>query len=189
PLVAEKDRGQVLAGMRFQRALESGAYVLGGSTYEAPGQRVGDFLKGVPSTQLGSVEPSYKPGVHLTDLGNPLQPSLPMYAIRAIREAIPQFTKQIAGFDMADAMLTGVETRTSAPVRIKRHEERRAALRQAADSIARTEQNPERFQSINTPGLYPAGEGAGYAGGIMSAAIDGIKVAEAVALNIVARGR
>ncbi|MGA8513484.1 MAG: FAD-dependent oxidoreductase, partial [Burkholderiaceae bacterium] len=136
PLCAEKDRGHVLAGMRFQRALESGAYVLGGSTYEAPGQRVGDFLKGIATTQLGSVEPSYQPGVHLTDLGNPLQPSLPMYAIRAMREAIPQFAKQIAGFDMPDAMLTGVETRTSAPVRIKRHEERRAALRQAADSIA-----------------------------------------------------
>jgi uncharacterized protein len=187
PLVGETDRGQVLAGMRFQRALESSAYALGGSTYEAPGQRVGDFLKGIPSTQLGSVEPSYKPGVHLTDLGNPLQPSLPLYAIEAIREAIPQFAQQIAGFDMPDAMLTGVETRTSAPVRIKRHDERRAALRQTAGSIARTEQNPQRMQSINTPGLYPAGEGAGYAGGIMSAAIDGIKVAEAVALNMVAQ--
>jgi uncharacterized protein len=186
PLCAEKDRGHVLAGMRFQRALESGAYVLGGSTYEAPGQRVGDFLKGVPSTALGSVEPSYKPGVHLTDLGNPLQPSLPMYAIEAMREAIPAFAKQIAGFDMADAMLTGIETRTSAPVRIKRFEERRAALRTSADAASRTEQNPQRYQSINTAGLYPAGEGAGYAGGIMSAAIDGIKVAEAVALNIVA---
>jgi uncharacterized protein len=186
PLVAEKDRGHVLAGMRFQRALESGAYVLGGSTYEAPGQRVGDFLKGMASKQLGEVIPSYKPGVHLTDLGNPMQPSLPMYAIEAMREAIPAFAKQIAGFDMADAMLTGIETRTSAPVRIKRHEERRAALRQSADAAARTEQNPLRYQSINTTGLYPAGEGAGYAGGIMSAAIDGIKVAEAVALNIVA---
>jgi uncharacterized protein len=186
PLCAEKDRGHVLAGMRFQRALESGAYVLGGSTYEAPGQRVGDFLKGVPSTALGSVEPSYKPGVHLTDLGNPLQPSLPMYAIEAMRESIPAFAKQIAGFDMADAMLTGIETRTSAPVRIKRFEERRAALRTSADAASRTEQNPQRYQSINTAGLYPAGEGAGYAGGIMSAAIDGIKVAEAVALNIVA---
>ncbi len=189
PLVAEKDRGHVLAGMRFQRALESGAYVLGGSTYEAPGQRVGDFLKGIASQQLGEVIPSYKPGVHLTDLGNPQQPSLPMYAIEAMREAIPAFAKQIAGFDMADAMLTGIETRTSAPVRIKRHEERRAALRQSADAAARTEQNPLRYQSINTTGLYPAGEGAGYAGGIMSAAIDGIKVAEAVALNIVAAAR
>ncbi len=187
PLCADKDRGHVLAGMRFQRALESGAYVLGGSTYEAPGQLVGDFLKGTASTALGSVEPSYKPGVHLTDLGNPLQPSLPMYAIHAMREAIPAFAKQIAGFDMADAMLTGIETRTSAPIRIKRHEERRAALRASTDAAARTEQNPQRYQSINTQGLYPAGEGAGYAGGIMSAAIDGIKVAEAVALNIVAQ--
>jgi uncharacterized protein len=187
PLCAEKDRGHVLAGMRFQRALESGAYVLGGSTYEAPGQLVGDFVNGVESTALGSVEPSYKPGVHLTNLGNPLQPSLPMYAIEAMREAIPAFAKQIAGFDMHDAMLTGIETRTSAPIRIKRHEERRAAMRQSADSVARSEQNPLRYQSINTPGLYPAGEGAGYAGGIMSAAIDGIKVAEAVALNIVAQ--
>jgi uncharacterized protein len=185
PLVAEQGRGDPLAGMRFQRALESGAYVLGGSTYEAPGQLVGDFVKGIASTALGSVEPSYKPGVHLTDLGNPLQPSLPMYAIHAIREAIPAFAKQIAGFDMHDAMLTGIETRTSAPIRIKRHEERRATLRESADAAARTEQNPLRYQSINTCGLYPAGEGAGYAGGIMSAAIDGIKVAEAVALNIV----
>ncbi len=193
PLCTEKDRGHVLAGMRFQRALESGAYVLGGSTYEAPGQRVGDFVKGVASQQLGEVIPSYKPGVHLTDLGNPAQPSLPMYAIEAMREAIPAFAKQIAGFDMADAMLTGIETRTSAPVRIKRHEERRATLResvrQSADAAARTEQNPLRYQSVNTTGLYPAGEGAGYAGGIMSAAIDGIKVAEAVALNIVAAAR
>jgi uncharacterized protein len=110
-----------------------------------------------------------------------------MYAIEAMREAIPAFAKQIAGFDMHDAMLTGIETRTSAPVRIKRHEERRAALRISADAAARSEQNPLRYQSINTPGLYPAGEGAGYAGGIMSAAIDGIKVAEAVALNIVAQ--
>jgi uncharacterized protein len=193
PLVAQKYRGDPLsgmqrdplAGMRFQRALESGAYILGGSTYEAPGQLVGDFVKGIASTALGSVEPSYKPGVHLTDLGNPLHPSLPMYAIHAIREAIPAFAKQIAGFDMHDAMLTGIETRTSAPIRIKRHEERRAALRESADAVTRTEQNPLRYQSINTAGLYPAGEGAGYAGGIMSAAIDGIKVAEAVALNIV----
>jgi uncharacterized FAD-dependent dehydrogenase len=183
PLVAEKDRGHVLAGMRFQRTLESGAYLLGGSTYEAPGQRVGDFLKDVPSTQLGSVEPSYKPGVHLTDLGNPLQPSLPMYAIEAIREAIPAFAQQIAGFDMADAMLTGVETRTSAPIRIKRHDDRAAPSKDGTRGLA----NPLRMQSLNTTGLYPAGEGAGYAGGIMSAAIDGIKVAEAVALNIVAQ--
>jgi uncharacterized protein len=165
---------QPLAGVYFQRALESGAYVLGGENYNAPGQRVGDFLKSVASAALGSVEPSYKPGLHLTDLGNPAQPSLPMYAVEAIREAIPAFAKQIAGFDMPDALLTGVETRTSSPIRIKRHEDRGAA------------RHPKCFQSINTDGLYPAGEGAGYAGGIMSAAIDGMKVAEAVALNIVA---
>ena len=163
--MAEKDRGHVLAGMRFQRALESNAYLLGGSTYAAPGQRVGDYLNRKATTALGSVEPSYKPGVHLTDLGNPAQPSLPMYAIEAIRQAIPHFAQQIPGFDMPDAMLTGIETRTSAPIRIKR--------------------DYHSYQSINTQGLYPAGEGAGYAGGIMSAAIDGIKVAEALALSIV----
>jgi uncharacterized protein len=168
PLVSQAQRGHVLAGMRFQRALESGAYLLGGESYEAPGQRVGDFLRGIATTVLGSVEPSYKPGVHLTNLGKPAQPSLPMYAIEAIREAIPAFAKQIAGFDMADAMLTGIETRTSSPIRIKRHDS-----------------GTKHYQSLNTHGLYPAGEGAGYAGGIMSAAIDGIKVAEAVALNIV----
>jgi uncharacterized protein len=176
PLVGEKERGQILSGVRFQRALESGAYTLGGESYNAPGQRVGDFLQGIASTALGSVVPSYKPGVHLTDLGNPQHPALPMYAIQAIREAIPAFAKQIDGFDMADAMLTGVETRTSSPIRIKRHDDRGAN---------KTELNPLRYQSTNTRGLYPAGEGAGYAGGIMSAAIDGLKVAEAVALNIV----
>ncbi len=184
PLCDAKDRGHVLAGMRFQRSLESGAFALGGGTYEAPGQRVGDFLRGVPSTALGSVEPSYKPGVHLTQLGNPAQPSLPMYAIAAIKEAIPAFAKQITGFDMPDAMLTGVETRTSAPIRIKRHDDRAAASKDGT----RGQANPLRMQSLNTQGLYPAGEGAGYAGGIMSAAIDGIKVAEAVALNMVANG-
>ena len=134
---------------------------MGGSNYEAPGQLVGDFLKGKPSTQLGSVIPSYKPGVHLTDLAE----SLPNYAIEAIREAIPAFEKQIAGFSMHDAILTGVETRTSAPVRMTRG---------------------NNYQSVNTKGLYPAGEGAGYAGGILSAGVDGIKVAEAVALDILA---
>jgi uncharacterized protein len=175
PLVAEKERGQILAGVRFQRALESGAYVLGGEDYSAPGQRVGDFLKNIASTQLGDVMPSYKPGVHLTNLGDAKQPALPMYAIDAIREAIPAFAKQIAGFDMPDAMLTGVETRTSSPIRLTRHEDR---------SASQSDINPLRYQSINTRGLYPAGEGAGYAGGIMSAAIDGLKVAEVVALNI-----
>jgi uncharacterized protein len=169
PLVPAAERGHALAGIAFQRALESQAFVLGGSNYQAPGQRVGDFLKGAPSKALGLVEPSYKPGVFLTNLADPNQPSLPMYAIRAIQEALPAFAKQIPGFDMPDALLTGVETRTSAPIRIKRE-----------DSGSRA------YQSMNVNGLYPAGEGAGYAGGIMSAAIDGIKVAEAVALNICA---
>ena len=151
--------GGPLAGIDFQRELESRAYTLGGSTYEAPGQLVGDFLKGKPSTEFGSVIPSYKPGVHLTDLAT----SLPSYAIEAIREAIPAFEKKIKGFAMADAVLTGVETRTSSPLQIKRG---------------------LNYQSINTKGLYPAGEGAGYAGGIMSAGIDGIKVAEAIALDL-----
>ncbi len=150
--------GGPLAGIEFQRALESKAYELGGSTYEAPGQLVGDFLAGKPSTVLGSVTPSYKPGVHLTDLAD----CLPPYAIEAIREAIPAFEKQIKGFSMKDAVLTGVETRTSSPLRITRG---------------------ANFQSLNIKGLYPAGEGAGYAGGILSAGVDGIKVAEAVALD------
>jgi uncharacterized protein len=172
PLVPEAQRGHVLAGMKFQQALEAGAYTLGGESYNAPGQLIGDFLQGVASTDFGSVLPSYKPGVHLTHLGDLAQPALPMYAIEAIREAIPAFARQIEGFDLPDGVLTGVETRTSAPIRIKRFDR--------AD-------HPQRYQSINTAGLYPAGEGAGYAGGIMSAAIDGIKVAEAVALDICSR--
>jgi uncharacterized FAD-dependent dehydrogenase len=152
--------GGPLAGLDFQRQIESHAYVLGGSTYEAPGQLVGDFLMGRASTELGSVTPSYKPGVHLTDLAT----SLPDYAIKAIREAIPAFEKQIKGFSMHDAILTGVETRTSSPLRMTR----------GAD-----------FQSLNVKGLYPAGEGAGYAGGILSAGVDGIRVAEALALSYV----
>jgi uncharacterized protein len=167
PLVASDQFGHPLAGMNFQRSLETNAYLLGRSTYDAPAQLLGDFLTGKASTNLGSVEPSYKPGVHLTNLGNPKNPSLPMYAITAIQEAIPAFAKQIPGFDLADSVLTGVETRTSAPIRIKREDRGERA-----------------YQSMNVDGLYPAGEGAGYAGGIMSAAIDGIKVAEAVALNI-----
>jgi uncharacterized protein len=182
PLVSEKERGQVLAGMRFQRALESGAYTIGGENYNAPGQRVGDFLKNMASTQLGDVIPSYKPGVHLTNLGDEKAPALPMYAIEAIRESIPAFAKQIADFDLYDAMLTGIETRTSSPIRIKRHEPRLEGGRRPDGS--KYDEHPLRYQSINTRGLYPAGEGAGYAGGIMSAAIDGLKVAEAVALNI-----
>jgi uncharacterized FAD-dependent dehydrogenase len=152
--------GHALAGMEFQRQWESRAYELGGSNYDAPGQLVGDFIANRPSTAFGSVLPSYKPGVKLGDLN----PSLPDYAIAAIREALPAFDKQIKGFSMADAVLTGIETRTSSPIRIKR--------------------NDNDLQSLNTRGLFPAGEGAGYAGGIMSAAIDGIRVAEAVALSM-----
>ena len=151
--------GGPLAGIEFQRKLESKAFELGGSTYEAPGQLVGDFIKGQASTSFATVQPSYKPGVHLTDLSD----SLPAYAIEAIREALPAFEKEIKGFSMADAVLTGVETRTSSPLRITR--------------------GPD-YQSLNTKGLYPAGEGAGYAGGILSAGVDGIKVAEAVALSM-----
>jgi uncharacterized protein len=170
PLTNEAARGHPLAGLRFQRSLESGAYALGGENYCAPAQLVGDFLKGRASLKLGSVEPSYKPGVLLTDMtgSGAVAPALPAYAIAAIQEALPVFGKQIKGFDRYDALLTGVETRTSAPIRIRRHIER----------------HPEAFQSINTAGLYPAGEGAGYAGGIMSAAMDGTKVAEAVAREV-----
>jgi uncharacterized protein len=145
-----------LAGMELQERLESVAYELGGSDYSAPGQLVGDFIRGTPSSQLGEVQPSYQPGVRLGDLTR----SLPDYAIEAIREALPVFARQIRGFDRDDAVLTGIETRTSSPVRITR--------------------DHETFQSLNVRGLYPAGEGAGYAGGILSAGIDGIKVAEAV---------
>src|SRR5450830_28979 len=152
--------GDPLAGMELQRKWEHQAYLLGGSTYQAPGQLIGDFLANQPSTQFGEVMPSYTPGVHLTNLDT----ALPEYAISAIREAIPQFAKQIKGFDLADGILTGVETRTSSPIRIKR--------------------NDDDLQSINTKGLYPTGEGAGYAGGILSAGVDGIRVAEAVALSM-----
>lgn len=149
-----------LAGMELQRQLESHAFVLGGNNYNAPGQLIGDFLVNRSSTQFGAVMPSYQPGVHLTNLNT----ALPEFAITAIREAIPTFGKQIHGFDSAEGVLTGVETRTSSPIRIKR------------DDIS--------LESINTKGLYPCGEGAGYAGGILSAAVDGIKVAEAVSLNL-----
>ncbi len=152
--------GGVLAGIEFQRFWESRAYELGGRNYQAPGQLVGDFLKGRASTEFRSVLPSYTPGVHLTDLAT----ALPEYAITAIREAIPAFAREIKGFDLADAVLTGVETRTSSPIRIKRDD--------------------DDLQSLNTTGLYPTGEGAGYAGGILSASIDGIEVAEAVARSI-----
>ena len=147
--------GGPLAGVELQERLESQAYLLGGSTYEAPGQLVGDFIAGKPSSALGSVEPSYKPGIKLGDLAL----ALPDFAIEAIREALPAFGKQIKGFDLHDAVLTGIETRTSSPLRITR----------GAD-----------MQSLNVRGLYPAGEGAGYAGGILSAGVDGIRVAEAL---------
>ncbi len=153
--------GDTFAGIALQQKLESLAYQLGGANFNAPAQLVGDFMSGKPSTELGSVEPSYQPGITLCDLTS----LLPDFAIDAIREAIPEFNKQIRGFSMKDAILTGVETRTSSPIRIKRGDD---------------------FQSVNTRGLYPAGEGAGYAGGILSAAIDGIKVAEAIALDILA---
>ncbi|MFD0928239.1 NAD(P)/FAD-dependent oxidoreductase [Methylophilus glucosoxydans] len=152
--------GHPLAGVEFQRQLESQAYVLGGSNYSAPGQLIGDFLANRPSTQFGEVMPSYTPGVHLTNLDT----ALPEFAISAMREAIPAFAKQVSGFDLADGVLTGVETRTSSPIRIKRTD--------------------DTLQSINTKGLFPCGEGAGYAGGILSAAVDGIKVAEAVSLSL-----
>jgi uncharacterized FAD-dependent dehydrogenase len=148
-----------LDGMAFQRQWESRAFELGGGAYAAPVQLVGDFIRGQASAVLGSVEPSYKPGVHLTDLGRRERASLPLYAIDAIREALLAFERQIKGFNMPDAVLTGVETRTSSPLRITRGRD---------------------WQSLNVRGLYPAGEGAGYAGGIMSAGVDGIEVAEAV---------
>jgi len=148
-----------LAGIAYQRHWEERAFVAGGGTYAAPAQRVGDFLAGRASTNLGAVVPSYRPGVLPTDLAS----CLPDFAVAAIREALPAFARQIAGFAMDDAVMTGVETRTSSPIRIGRD---------------------QTFQSLNTHGLYPAGEGAGYAGGIMSAGIDGIRMAEAVALSI-----
>ena len=154
--------GGPLAGMEYQRFWESRAFELGGANYHAPAQLVGDFLAGRPSTALGSVQPSYTPGVNLCDLSD----ALPEYAITAIREALPIFAKQIKDFDLADAVLTGVESRTSSPVCIKR--------------------NSDDLQSINTRGFFPSGEGAGYAGGILSSAVDGIKVAEAVTSSMLA---
>lgn len=151
-----------LAGIVFQRHWERQAYLAGGGDYRAPAQRVGDFLAGRPSTHLGAVEPSYRPGVTPTDLAA----CLPEFAVVAMREALAAFGRQLDGFDMADAVLTGVETRTSSPLRLPR--------------------GPDG-QSTNVAGLYPAGEGAGYAGGILSAAIDGIRVAEAVALTMAGR--
>ncbi|ELK2036231.1 NAD(P)/FAD-dependent oxidoreductase [Vibrio vulnificus] len=154
--------GDPLAGIRFQRELESNAYRLGGENYDAPAQKIGDFLKGRDPSALGDVEPSFTPGIKLTDL----EKALPPFAIEAIREAIPAFDRKIKGFASEDGLLTGVETRTSSPVCIKRDKD---------------------YQSVNLKGFYPAGEGAGYAGGILSAGIDGIKVAEAVARSMVAQ--
>ncbi len=151
-------RHHPLAGVVMQRQLESRAFVAGGSQYSAPAQRLGDFLEGRPSASLGEVEPSYRPGIHLTDLAE----VLPDYAVQAMREALPVFGRQIKGYDLPDALLTAVETRTSSPLRITRGDD---------------------FQSLNTRGLYPAGEGAGYAGGILSAGVDGLKVAEALACD------
>jgi hypothetical protein len=151
--------GGVLAGVEFQRRWERAAFEAGGGDYRAPAQRVEDFLAGRPSTTLGEVEPSYQPGVRPADLSA----CLPDYAVAAMREALPAFARQVPGFAMADAVMTGVETRTSSPVRLPRD---------------------ARFQSTNTAGLFPAGEGAGYAGGILSAGVDGIRVAEAVAMAL-----
>jgi uncharacterized protein len=148
-----------LAGVILQRQLESHAYVLGGSNYHAPAQLLGDFVSGKPSTALGAVEPSYKPGVTLGSLHS----ALPEFAITAMREALPAFGQKIKGFDRYDAVLTGVETRTSSPMRVTRGDD---------------------LQSLNVRGLYPAGEGAGYAGGILSAGVDGIKVAQALAKSV-----
>ena len=153
--------GDPLAGIALQRHWEARAFLAGGSDYAAPGQTVGDFLAGRPSTALGAVTPSYEPGVRPADLAD----CLPDFAVSALREALPVFGRQIPGYDHPDAVMTGVETRTSSPVRIGRGKD---------------------YQSLNTARLYPAGEGAGYAGGILSAAVDGIKVAEAVALSLVA---
>ena len=155
------EAGNPLAGIDLQRQLETHAYVLGGSTYEAPGQLVGDFVAGRASTGLGDVMPSYKPGVAMGDLSS----ALPGYAIEAMREAFPAFGQKIKGFDRHDAVLTGVETRTSSPIKMSRGDD---------------------LQSLNVRGLYPAGEGASYAGGILSAGVDGIKVAEAVARTLLA---
>ncbi|MYM87370.1 hypothetical protein GTP91_09280 [Rugamonas sp. FT82W] len=154
--------GHPLAGIEFQRRLEEKAFELGGGTYNAPGQLMGDFVAGRASTAFGGVVPSYKPGVHLTDLAT----ILPEFAVTALREAFPAFDKQVKGYFKHDAVLTGLETRTSSPIRIKRRD--------------------DTLQSLNTRGLFPAGEGAGYAGGILSAGVDGIKVAEAVALSMAA---
>jgi len=154
--------GGVLAGVEFQRRWERAAFEAGGADYRAPAQRVEDFLAGRPSTGLGDVAPSYQPGTRPTDLSA----CLPDYAVAAMREALPAFARQVPGFAMADAVMTGVETRTSSPIRLPRN---------------------AAFRSVNTAGLYPAGEGAGYAGGILSAGVDGVRVAEALAMELTGR--
>ena len=148
-----------LAGIELQRKMERAAFRLGGGTYAAPAQRLEDFLAGRPSQRMGDVVPSYRPGVTPSDL----RECLPDFAVASLRAAIPRFAEQLPGFDLGDAVLTGVETRTSSPIRLAR--------------------DKETLQSPNTPGLFPAGEGCGYAGGILSAAIDGIRAAEAVAAS------
>ncbi|PXA86265.1 hypothetical protein DMC25_02350 [Caulobacter sp. D4A] len=155
--------GHPLAGVEFQRKWESLAFTAGGGDYKAPAQKVGDFLAGRASEALGEVSPSYKPGIKMTDLAE----CLPPFVLEAMREALPVFGRQIAGYDHPDVLMTGVETRTSSPIRITRGKD---------------------GQSLNTAGLFPAGEGAGYAGGILSAGVDGIKIAEAVAAAYVAKG-
>ncbi len=145
-----------LAGVAFQRKWEEAAFVLGGKDYHAPCQLVGDFLNGRPSTEIGKIKPSYVPGVVPTDL----RECLPDFVIESMKEALPEFDKKLKGFAMADALMTGVETRSSAPIRIERHE--------------------ETMESLTVQGLYPIGEGGGYAGGIVSAAVDGIKAAEKI---------
>ncbi|MFV0680337.1 NAD(P)/FAD-dependent oxidoreductase [Ottowia sp.] len=153
------DAAHPLGGIALQRQLESGAYALGGANYRAPAQRVADFLARRASIGVGTVEPSYQPGVHWTDL----HAALPGWATDAMHHALPAFGRKIKGYDLPDAVMTGVETRTSSPVNIRRGDD---------------------LQSLNVRGLYPAGEGAGYAGGILSAGVDGIRVGEAVAQNI-----
>ncbi|WP_027625136.1 NAD(P)/FAD-dependent oxidoreductase [Clostridium lundense] len=147
-----------LAGMEFQRHYESLAYNVGGREYLAPVQLLGDFLEDRRSKKIGNIEPTYKPGYTLSDL----KECLPSYVVESLKEGVVNFDKKIKGFADKNAVLTGIETRTSAPIRILRN---------------------KVLQSISIEGLYPAGEGAGYAGGIMSAAVDGLKVAEAIMKN------
>jgi len=147
--------GHPLSGVEFQRIWEKKAYELGGGNYHAPVQLVGDFLEGRASSSTGRVKPSYQPGIRLCDL----HLCLPEYVTLTLKEALRDFDRKIKGFADRDAVLTGVETRTSAPVRIVRN---------------------ENMESETMKNFYPIGEGAGYAGGIVSAAADGIKAAESI---------